>query len=1310
MRAFYCMVLMSILFMSNIYGIDIVETFPIGPDNFTYDGEDIVVTGSGQLIISGTHNFNSIHVMSGGQITHYPGEEVDLIVAGDVVIDAGGQIDVNGKGYINEQGPGAGTGDRTDSNGGGGGGAYGGNGGNPESPYAGGIAYGSITEPVDLGSGGGDGYAGIGGYGGGRIKIIAGGTFTNNGSISADGVSGSYDYRGASGGGSGGSIWIDSGTFAGSGLISANGGRGYEVTEQDSGGGGGGRIAIYYDSSTYAGSTTAYGGISHAYRGGGAGTIYTKGTSDTYGTLMMDNNSNTNARSDIDTSTVFDLIVSNGAMPALVSPLTVNNATVETGGSITHPAGTYEIEMTVLGDLLIRTNGSINANPMVTVQGSVTIEADSSITANGKGYLRQEGPGAGTGTRNDNDGGGGGGAYGGNGGNPESPYAGGIAYGSITEPVDLGSGGGDGYAGIGGSGGGRIKIIAGGTFTNNGSISADGVSGSYDYRGASGGGSGGSIWIDSGTFAGSGLISANGGRGYEVTEQDSGGGGGGRIAVYYDSATYTGTATAYGGISHASRCGGAGTVYMKKNADQFGLVSMDNNANTNTRSYIDTESEFDLYVTNGAMPAIVGLLTANDVTVDAGGIITHTAESKDINMDMHGDLLVKTGGLIHANATMAISGGAAVEPDGNISANGKGYINEQGPGAGTGTRNDTDGGGGGGAYGGNGGKPESPYLGGTGYGSVLEPSELGSGGGDGYAGIGGYGGGMLRISVGGEFINDGTVSSNGIDGKSHIYGASGGGSGGSIWIDAGSFVGEGLISANGGIGHIVTEQDSGSGGGGRIAVYYDSSTYDGEFQAFGGTGSAGRIGGAGTIATGLKNDTKLVTVANNNLAEGLTEFDTTEQFSLLVKDGGKPAPISLLKLYDTTVAAGGILTHPADKTHFKVESHGDLLVQNQGIISGSPDIAAMNIAVEPGGTISGDGKGYINGQGPGAGTGTRNDGGGGGGGGGYGNYGGNPQSPYSGGAPYGSPYSPIEMGSGGGDGYAGIGGYGGGALRLHAAENLNNNGLISSNGFNGRSHSYGASGGGSGGSVLITAGSVSGEGLITANGGNGHIVSEEDSGGGSGGRVAIFSTSDITIAEENIYVSGGTGYQPGRVGTVYLNETGGELFVLDNAAPAGTIDGYVSYIDIEFSTAVDDSTFDIDDVTLTGPGGVIPLSDIERIDNPLYTNIYRVSFPMQTAEGTYSIQVGPYIVSAHDGMLDQDHNGIYGEVTDVYYHEFTTEYTFWKPQLMGMAAAWLEIAEGNENFPQEYDVVDDDVIDLLDYAAMSGLWPGNKIH
>ncbi|AQQ72307.1 hypothetical protein SMSP2_02690 [Limihaloglobus sulfuriphilus] len=1310
MGTHFFMVCISILFISNLYGIDIVETFPIGPDNFTYDGEDIVVTGSGQLIISGTHNFNSIHVMSGGQITHYPGEEVDLIVAGDVVIDAGGLINVNGKGYINEQGPGAGTGDRTDSNGGGGGGAYGGNGGNPESPYAGGIAYGSITEPSDLGSGGGDGYAGIGGAGGGRIKIIAGGTFTNNGTISANGIDGKSHGYGASGGGAGGSIWLGAAAFTGNGLISANGGRGYEVSEQDSGGGGGGRIAIYYDSSTYAGSTTAYGGISHAYRGGGAGTIYTKKAADTYGTLLMDNNSNTNARSNIDTLTVFDLVVSNGAMPALAAPLTVNNATVETGGSISYPAGTYEIEMTVLGDLLIRTNGSINANPTVTVQGNITVEADGSITANGRGYINEQGPGAGTGTRTDTNGGGGGGAYGGNGGKPESIYAGGIAYGSITEPVDLGSGGGDGYAGVGGAGGGRIRVIASGTFTNNGTISANGVDGRSHGYGASGGGSGGSIWIDAGSFAGSGLISSNGGRSYEVSEEDGGGGGGGRIAVYYDSSTYTGSAAAYGGISHASRCGGAGTVYMKNNSDTYGTVSMDNNANTNTRSYIDTESEFDLHVANGAMPAIVGLLTANDVTVDAGGIITHTAESKDINIDMHGDMLVKTGGLIHANATITIAGGTVVEPDGNISANGKGYINQQGPGAGTGTRNETNGGGGGGAYGGNGGNPESPYAGGIGYGSVLEPAELGSGGGDGYAGIGGYGGGKLRISVGGKFTNDGTVSANGIDGRAHSYGSSGGGSGGSIWIDAGSFAGEGLVSANGGIGHLVSEEDSGSGGGGRIAVYYDSSTYAGEFQAFGGTGSTGRIGGAGTIATGFKGETKLVTVANNNLAEGLTHFDTTEQFSLLVKDGGKPAPISLLKLYDTTVAAGGILTHPADTTYLKVESYGDLVVEDQGVISASADIAAMNIAVEPGGVVSSDGKGYKNGQGPGAGTGTRNDGYGGGGGGGYGNYGGNPQSPYSGGSPYGNPYSPIEMGSGGGDGYAGIGGYGGGALRLQAAQSLNNDGLISSNGFNGRSHSYGASGGGSGGSILVTAGSVSGEGLITANGGNGYVVSEEDSGGGSGGRIAVLSSSDITLSEENIYALGGSGYQSGGVGTVYLNETGGELFVLDNVTPTGTIDGYVSYIDIEFSTAVDESTFDIDDITLTGPGGVLTVSAIERIDNPLYSNIYRVSFPMQTAEGVYTIEVGPYIASAHGGTLDQDHNGTYGEVTDVFYHEFSAEYTFWKPQLLGMAAAWLEVKEGNENFPQEYDLVNDDTINILDFAEFYKLWPGNNIH
>ena len=74
---------------------------------------------------------------------------------------------------------------------------------------------------------------------------------------------------------------------------------------------------------------------------------------------------------------------------------------------------------------------------------------------------------------------------------------GGTYYGSIYEPVDLGSCGGAGSSGTpGGRGGGRMKLVIGGILYLDGNLLADGGGGAD----GSGGGSGGSVWVIAGTL------------------------------------------------------------------------------------------------------------------------------------------------------------------------------------------------------------------------------------------------------------------------------------------------------------------------------------------------------------------------------------------------------------------------------------------------------------------------------------------------------------------------------------------------------------------------------------------------------------------------------------------------------------------------------------------------------------------------------------------------------------------------------------------------------------------------------------------
>ena len=134
------------------------------------------------------------------------------------------------------------------------------------------------------------------------------------------------------------------------------------------------------------------------------------------------------------------------------------------------------------------------AGTVLTIAHDATIDSTSKIDASIKGYGSGTGSGKGvTGVVN-----GGGGGYGGIGGKGSDGTAGGPTYGSMSEPVDLGSGGGpNNYAWEnypGGAGGGAIRLTVAGTLTLNGRASADGGNGQGAHGYGGGGGSGGSLY------------------------------------------------------------------------------------------------------------------------------------------------------------------------------------------------------------------------------------------------------------------------------------------------------------------------------------------------------------------------------------------------------------------------------------------------------------------------------------------------------------------------------------------------------------------------------------------------------------------------------------------------------------------------------------------------------------------------------------------------------------------------------------------------------------------------------------------------
>ncbi len=236
------------------------STTTINESNTLYNGKNILIDGA-TVAIDGPHNFNSVHMINGGVLTHTANStsstyKLDLTVVEQVIIDATSSIDVSGKGYLagrttgNTMVGGA-TGDSGASHGG-----Y----GSPQSGSTNRI-YGDYADPDDWGSGGGRYYPG-----GGLVRVAAN-SLVLDGQIVADGVG----YV-ASGAGAGGSIYVSVATVQGTGAIRAAGG---PSTYTGEGAGGGGRVAVYsrdfgnFDTHRI----TAPGG--NAGTGpGGAGTVY----------------------------------------------------------------------------------------------------------------------------------------------------------------------------------------------------------------------------------------------------------------------------------------------------------------------------------------------------------------------------------------------------------------------------------------------------------------------------------------------------------------------------------------------------------------------------------------------------------------------------------------------------------------------------------------------------------------------------------------------------------------------------------------------------------------------------------------------------------------------------------------------------------------------------------------------------------------------------------------------------------------------------------------------------------------------------
>ncbi|CAH1775844.1 unnamed protein product, partial [Owenia fusiformis] len=283
-------------------------------------------------------------------------------------------------------------------------------------------------------------------------------------------------------------------------------------------------------------------------------------------------------------------------------------------------------------------------------------------------------------------------------------------------------------------------------------------------------------------------------------------------------------------------------------------------------------------------------------------------------------LHVFPGGMLESNNLEIIADEVYVDTLASIVSDGLGYASEAGPGKGSRIGANY---GSGGSHGGEAGSESTGNEAPIGYGSFTYPRDFGSGGGHGtdtlgYNYDGGAGGGAIKIEAKNVLKIDGNVTASGADGVSGTW--SGGGAGGSVYLNTSELDGVGIVGVVGGDGR-------NGGSGGRISAYYDTSYYIGEFSSSGGSHSGGETGAAGTVFLSDKTtEEKRLQVYNNpNGVQGLRRTRVTipavktEDHNVQVLDLGDYAQVGLVAVDANSIPTTGdrelqVLTVDGDHT------------------------------------------------------------------------------------------------------------------------------------------------------------------------------------------------------------------------------------------------------------------------------------------------------------------------------------------------------------------------------------------------------------
>jgi subtilisin family serine protease len=104
-----------------------------------------------------------------------------------------------------------------------------------------------------------------------------------------------------------------------------------------------------------------------------------------------------------------------------------------------------------------------------------------------------------------------------------------------------------------------------------------------------------------------------------------------------------------------------------------------------------------------------------------------------------------------------------------------------------------------------------------------------------------------------------------------------------------------------------------------------------------------------------------------------------------------------------------------------------------------------------------------------------------------------------------------------------------------------------------------------------------------------------------------------------------------------------------SATPDGSIntDTGLSSVELDFNEEINPATFTPSQVTITGPGGTISGVSVAAVTGS-NDHEFTISFPTQTAAGTYTVKVGPDIQDWYGNDMNQNRNGVNGEPSDAF--------------------------------------------------------------